>query len=246
MELRNSFEGTDGTNITTSTPGTGDALEATTVAASTTLKFSTTQFAHGASSAQIVNGAGNTVTTVVERQGLGISSGSDLWWRGYIWAPALANASWTPLRFRTAAATTCGDVRTTAANVFRAFNAAGTASGTAGTTTYPAAGWCRLEGRIRPSTTAGELEWWLFNTMDAPIGSHDDHDVATGLVLGADVDAVRFGFAASGPIGWTAYFDDQALSTIGQIGPYSSGAPPTITNVRAGTFDIVLVSNSWF
>jgi hypothetical protein len=101
-------------------------------------------------------------------------------------------------------------------------NAAQTGLSPAGTVPIALNQWIRIEWRVKSSATAGEVEWWLYNTPGAAIGSFTDHvnNNAAGIVLGANTDQIRWGgTTASGPNSFVFYMDELAVSTSGQIGP---------------------------
>lgn len=221
MKRSNTFEGgTDTVAITAANSGglSGDAFQAVT---GTLCLYSAIQ-ARGLLSMQIAE-PGTYASAFVPWTTLGAIT-TDVWGRFYAWFPA--NPAATGLKLvdiRATAGAACGFVALQPTGRLQLLNAA--QSGTAGGTVAIALNqWVRIEFRILPSTTVGTMTWWLYNTPDAPLGSHDDTATATGMVLGANVDAVRFGAnTIAGPANLTWYMDELAISDAGQIGPTASG-----------------------
>ena len=80
--------------------------------------------------------------------------------------------------------------------------------------------WVRLEGYVIPSTTVGVVAWRLFNDTDSLVPT--EQKIASGLVLGANVDGVRLGIFANTPaLPFSALYDNWAIGD-DWIGPTTS------------------------
>jgi hypothetical protein len=87
--------------------------------------------------------------------------------------------------------------------------------------------WFRVEARVRSNGVgASHVEWWLYKTPDAPIGSHDETKVSTVENTGADVGQVRWG-QVTNTTTVTSYHDDVAVATT-QLGPSSAPVTPAM------------------
>ena len=220
--LTNNFETqiADGTVITTAnsddgTPSAGDAFSAITGSPT----FSTTQ-AHLGTLSMRIDTTGTYAETHAAWTGLG-SITTSVWFRAYVYLTAFPVA--TVLRLftaRTAANANSGFLSMTTAGKLQGLNAAQSGTGqTIATVAIALDQWVRIEWRVVSSATVGELEWWLYNNPEAPIGSYTDHQIGTGLVLGANTDGIRWGpSTVTGPANFVYYTDDVAVSTVAQIG----------------------------
>lgn len=221
--LSNTFESgqPDTTVITAGNSGgaAGDAFSS--ITASPT--YSTTHAKSGT-----LAGRFDTTATYAEIHVDWTSLGSlttNTWFRAYCYftaAPSGANLRLFGMR---TVAGNCGFIAYNSTGKLESLNAAQTGAGP-GSVNVAVNQWVRIEWRLLASTTVGEIEWWLYNTAEAPIGSFDEHVNNTGLVLGSVLDGVRFGGAtASGPNSFVGWIDDVAVSSTGQIGP-SGGVTP--------------------
>jgi hypothetical protein len=105
--------------------------------------------------------------------------------------------------------TTNGFVRTT--------NAAPSVVRT-GAVAVPLNSWFRLEFRVLPSLTVGELEYRLYSTAEGTTIAETFND--TGQVLLASLDGTRLGISTTAPnTPFSVRYDDVAISTTGWIGP---------------------------
>lgn len=89
----------------------------------------------------------------------------------------------------------------------------------------------RVEWRIKASTTAGEIEWRLYNSADAAIASFDDTKTVLNQVLAANLDRADFGAVGPDQSSYSFWMDDISVSTVGWIGPAASG-------VEIGRYDL--------
>ena len=232
--LSNTFETAlaDATVITVANSDDGTAGDAfTTVSNSPT--FSTAQAKSGTLAMRY-----DTTATYTQRyvdwQTLGSITGS-VWLRFYMYSTAVPAGSFLRVvLFRTSAANCALLFVQTTTGVLQGANAA-QAGGTSGTVAVALNQWVRIEMRVLPSTTAGEVEWWLYNDPEAAIGDFDDHVLITGQVLAANVDQVRLGgTTAAGPTSFVVWFDDVAVSSTGQIGPSEAVEGPQFVGAGSG------------
>ena len=102
----------------------------------------------------------------------------------------------------------------------------------------------RLEWRVDPHATLGEIEWWLYDEPGAPIGDHVETKSAGSLVNSGNIDGFRMGNGATAAniSGLSAWFDNVAISTDGQIGP---GLPEQTRGVGAAV-DGGGIGSQWF
>jgi hypothetical protein len=226
--LANTFESgqPDGTVITTVNSGSGgDGFNV--ISGSPT--FSTTQALRGTLSMRVDTTATYTQANV-QWTALG-SITTSVWFRQYLWLPSVPATILKTNNVRTnAGASAWLSIFTT--GVVDPLNAAQSGNICRGTVAVATSQWIRIEFRVVSSTTVGEFQWWLYNTADAPLGSHDDTNQTTTAVLGANTDAIRFGAdTVSGPNSYVFYTDDPAVATDGQIGP--SGVLQTPIQVPA-------------
>jgi hypothetical protein len=118
------------------------------------------------------------------------------------------------------AGTKCGGVLVTTAGLMAGMRAdTGTAAGSTGVVTVPLNSWIRVEHRIFPSTTVGEIEWKWWSDPDST-GAPTDQKLATGLVLAATIDRSFFGTDGQTPASpFTLDVADVAASVDGWLGP---------------------------
>jgi hypothetical protein len=231
--LANTFESgqADGTAITTANSGgaAGDAFSAVTGAP----PFSTAHAKSGSLAMKF-----DTTATFAQKHvdwtGFGIAADVDVWYRVYLYISA--NPASGPRLFCVRKSSPAGNsafISITTAGKVQGMNAAQSGVAT-GTVSVALNQWVRIEFRVRSSTTIGQIEWWLYNTPDAPLGSHDDTASATGLVLGANTDGIMWGpNTVTGPANWVGWLDDPAVSTSGQIGPASSSQSVAVSGLAS-------------
>jgi hypothetical protein len=216
--LSNSFEGgTDGTVLTTGNTGAGSGDAASAVVDPNSIqKFSTAQAAHGTVS-MIISQTAAPAATYWQWTALGTILTS-VWFRCYIYLPALPSATFPFMLVKNQAGGGCAEYRITNLGKVTAVNAAGTTIQT-GTVTVNTNAWFRVEMRVFPSTTVGELEWRLFNTPDSYVADEAPAK-ATAVVLGANVGQVWWGQPFGPPASLVSRYDDVAVSQIDWLGPY--------------------------
>jgi hypothetical protein len=231
----NSFDGgSDGVLISPANSGgaSGDAFSAV---AGTLPKFSNAQAHTPGLGMRIVDPASAALPHQVEWTGLGsLTTAVYLRWYVYLTGYPVTERAYM-IDLRTAAAAQCGFLRLFVTSGFvSAADATNSGFGADGSVSPALNKWVRIEARIVPSTTAGELQWRLFNNPES--GTPSDASAShTGLTLGANIDAVRFGIttgAAAPANPFTILFDDVAVGTGDWIGPTVAG-PGTARNRSA-------------
>jgi hypothetical protein len=197
----------------------------TTTNPSNLMTHSTVQKHGGAQSLRCAQPA-TAVTTYGVWNGWGTLT-TDVWFRGYFLVSAVSAVN-LMLSFRSSAdaASSYWGISATGKVIFQ--NAAGTASIT-GATTIVANTFYRLEGRIRSSTTAGNLEYRLFSGANLDGTTATDAPAAvTTAVLAANTGGVRFtpsGVTSGGPgTSITGYWDDVIFTAAGWPGPVTGAA----------------------
>lgn len=230
--------GTDGVAIDTSNSAGADNDAYVLVTGNP--KFSNVQAVHGGLSVQVTELSSASTQTVV-LGGLG-NLVENVWARAYFYMDAYPAQIVRLMQFNVTQTTTMvAGIRMNASGVLQGVNAAATAIGGA-TSAIPLSQWFRVEARCFPSTTIGELEWYVYLTADS---TTPDYSFITGnQVFSASIDAVRYGIAATpSAFGttWIEYVDDLAAGNTGWFGP--SGVPGTIYT-DSGTVGIVITPSS--
>lgn len=218
--LQNTFESgqPDGTAITSgnSGGGAGDAFQAT---GGTAPNFSTTQAYTGTLSAAIAGVTAANGQSTANWTGLGASGGTNVFVRQYLYYTAFSTSgSVTCSCVRATGGTGCAFAIISGGGQVNFMNAAQSViAALNGSSVAPLNQWFRLEYRVTPSTTVGEIEWRLYSTPDST--TITETKSAGGLVLGADIDAARWGMDRTVSVTFTTYqVDDVAVSTGGWIG----------------------------
>jgi hypothetical protein len=215
--LSNSFDGgTDGVAVSNANSGgvSGDAFDTVT---GTLCLYSSAQAHSGTLGCRIVDA---TVGQSVNWTGLG-SITTDVYFRFYMYLTALPTTNRLyMMRLNNNAAGACGWLRLiSGTGVVSMADASQAGFGAEGVVPVALNQWVRIEWRVLPSTTAGSMEWRLYNTADS--STYDDnYGPVTGLVLGANLDQMLFGSQSTFPTTpFTVIYDDVAVSTAGWIGP---------------------------
>lgn len=223
----NSFEGgTNGAAITTANSGgtSGDPFDV--ISGPVTPSF-TNAGQRGTLGLLLTSAIGGQQQRVAWRN-LGAWT-SDVWIRGYLKVSALTSEGCVILRVTDTSISQTAALKMTASNKIAAADAGGTNKGSGAVTIGAATARVRIEARFKPGTTAGELEWWLYNTEDSLV--EDDHNLVTNQVLGANIDGIDWGWVASNNAPTSAVtwvLDDLAVSTAGKIGPATPVAYPAV------------------
>lgn len=225
--LVNTFAGgTDTVDISAANSGgaSGNAFDNVIAGTSVTVKYSATQArpnsGFSANFIQPVTGA----TSYLLWQGLG-SITTSVFFRMYI-NMSLNNVGTAFYAPRDAADAASGYCLINSTGKLAIQNAAGTTqAGATSTTTMPTGQWWRLEYRILPSTTVGEIEYRVFLAGNVEGFTADETHGATGQILTANVDKIRQGVGVtSGLTGsnQNAYIANVGVSTVDWLGPYQA------------------------
>jgi hypothetical protein len=218
--LANNFDcGTDDVTITNGNSGgaCGDAVTSTTIAADGTLTFQTEQAHSPANSMRITTVL--SAATRIQWTGMG-SITTEVFFRTYLYMPALPGSQFSWFSYRDNAAGRTIEYQMTSGGLIRVIDGAPAADIVAlqGTVAVATGQWVRLEGRVLPSLTVGEADWFLYNTADSQTAS--ETKAATGLTLGANISEARVGVVTTpAPTNFTGYWDDVKIATDGRIGP---------------------------
>jgi hypothetical protein len=214
MVSANSFEGgTDGVAISVANSGAASGDAFTAIVNSPVPTFTTTQF-RGTTAMKIVDAAS---TTDVEWRWASMTA--TVWSRHYLYLTALPTGA--TLKIVRVISDTgggrCAEFAVGTSGVLVGLNAANAALVT-GSIAVALNQWVRIETRVFPSTTVGEVEWRLYNVADS--STITDSGSASAAVLAADIEGVRFGEMSGNPTApYTIYMDDLAVSDVGWIGP---------------------------
>lgn len=229
LPASNTFEGgTNGTTLTVANTGgdSGDALsEEPTIGASCTLTFSS-DLGDGLAAKYVM--PATAAATHMSWTGFGALT-VPVFYRWELQKDGTPSATWFDmLRVIDSSGTRAATLAVTTADFLRSYNAAGAAiAGGLGDVAIPNNQKVRIEAKVTPSATAGEVEWRLFLDPTAAVDSTpDDTTNVTGQVLGANVGGGRWGLisGATGMNGRTWYVDNIAASTTDWIGP--AAEPP--------------------
>ena len=203
--------GVDGVDVTSGDPGSPDSFNAVT---GTPPKYTNVQARDTLSMRWV---AQNNVQ-FCQFTGLG-SITTNVYVRTYMYLPALpGDNNFYPLNFRTSADVSCAILRILADGTIQGRTADNSNAFAEGTISVATNQWVRLEWRVLPSTTAGTMEWRLYNNADSSTAS--DSASNAGIVLGANIDRHSIGLTTAGvAAGLTVYYDDIAVSSTGWIGP---------------------------
>jgi hypothetical protein len=226
IKFDEAFEtGPDAAAITTS----NSQLTSTTVPAGASVVFSSTQ-ARGTLSAAVTTPS-TYAATYMGKSGLNVT-GQDVWFRWYGFYADFITPGQSPgfLRTTNAVSVACFSMRPSTTGIIQIQNGAGTTIAAAdGTVPVAVNQWIRIEIRLTPGSTTGQVEWWLYNTPDSTTA--DDHGITSAAEsLTAIMDAARIGqYPTTGHAGVTHYIDDFRISTDGKIGPGSVFVPTFYT-----------------
>lgn len=214
--LQNNLEGgTSGSQVLTTDTGSGDPFTASQTVAGGVPTYDST-FARGKLSCRVREPGAGMGPISVALGGFG-SLTVDVFFRAYQYVSA-----WTAGLFLvmgqgyTAALANCAAIGFNPADGrLVIFDGSGAAT-IAGAVALPASRWLRLEWRIKPSATVGEIEYRAYDGDSVvPL----DSTLTTGLVLGANIDRMDFGNLGSSEANYTNWLDDFAVSAVDWIGP---------------------------
>lgn len=228
--LYNTFErGTDGAAIATTDTQSGIPWDVVLVTAGS-VQYSKA-VARGALSARFTEPGVSPGYNSVGWNGMG-SLTQDVWFRTYIHLPVLTVGFYLLVgqAYNNALANCMGigiapSSGTATPGAVVTFNAAGALIGT-GVVAVPAAKFIRLEWRVKPSTTVGEVEWRLYLNPDSTTIS--DTLSHTGQALAANLDRMDFGNLGVATASYVHYMDDIEVSLDGWIGPECPSYIPSL------------------
>lgn len=223
--LTNTFDGgSDGVTLTQAITGntggaSGDFFNSVSIGAGVTMQFSRTVTRALRQYSMKVVQANPGVASAAKWTGLG-SITTDVWTRQYFNVSTVSVAN-LMLAYVTASSASVGYFGFNAtAHVIGMDGAGSTISGLTSTATLSINTWYRLETRCVPSTTAGQMEWWLYDASDTLI---ENKSLGSLVLGGANVDQLSFGHGVSAATtvfnAGTGYTSDVAASKVGQIGP---------------------------
>jgi hypothetical protein len=223
--LTNSFEG--GTSGTTITPGnsggvSGNAFDVVNIGASAALAYSNTQAAHGTLSGEFTEPGTSTTCFAAWAGSLTGSSLATIWYRAYVYLPALPPVTNMRLIAPYDSTSICAGIAVSTAG--KIVVQAGTTDTTQYTSTSAVntAGWFRLEGFVTGSASAGQVSMALYNSPDSATATETFTSAASLNTTGA-ITSVRFGSSAQGT-NYSWFMDDLGASSTGPVGPVVSPA----------------------
>lgn len=219
--LANTFNGgTDGVAVSVGNSGgtSGNAFDAI---GGTLCTYSNVQSHSGGMAMRIVDAAAEQTCQWASLGSLTVP----VFFRAYLWlstTPVTSRCYFMRGKTSTLTATFWLRIMTTSP-VMSAADATNSGFSAEGSTPVNIGSWFRVEARVVPSATVGELQWKLFNDPDSTTATETSSNF-TGLNLGANINEAFFGqdliFPASP---FTIYYDDVAVSTTDWIGPTQAG-----------------------
>jgi hypothetical protein len=223
--LVNTFAGgTDTVDISPANSGgtSGDALDTVTVGTGVTIKYSATQKRPNSGfSANVIQPA-TGVTSYMLYSGFA-SLTTSVYFRMYIYQ-SLNNVSTAYWGIRNNLDAACAFVYMNSSGRITFQNAAGGAIATASNVSLPTNQWFRLELRVLPSTTVGEIEYRVFLGSNIEGSVPDDSTVNTGQILAANIGGVRQGIGITSGLagsGQNAYVANLGVSAVDWVGAYN-------------------------
>jgi hypothetical protein len=234
VRITNSAEGgpTGSTASAANSGGpSGTAWDTVFIGTSGAITYDGAHPAHGTTSYKV--STGGSAVAVYGQWGpalTGVGTAPQVWFRSYLYFAANPVAN-----VRVAAVlnsnTQCAAVYVTTTGAVQVANSANTAVITT-TNTIPLNAWCRIEGFVIGSSTAGQVEIKLYKVKDSPTATETVTSTAAQNTLSA-INQIRFG-----SIGTTAnvvsfWMDDLGASTSGYLGPVVGCPPPLRQPARA-------------
>lgn len=223
--LVNNFEGgTTGTTITTANSGgsSGNAFDVVTNSGTGAVDiYDTTLAAHGSVSCKV--STGTSAVQSLNRWSTSIGTVPQAWFRMYVYFTAFPAAVTRIMGYATTVGTTCGTIGIGTNGKVQFFNAGGSAVITTANT-VPLNAWCRIEGLLIGSATAGQMQLKFFTSMDAQVPAELLTSTATQNTTGSPG---LFSFGVISNVANVAPFwmDAIGISTTGYLGP--AGTPTT-------------------
>lgn len=216
--LSNDFDGgTDTNTIATSDTGSGDQWN--TVDSTPTYSSD-----HYFTTLSMENSIGGTFArNGVRWTGLGSLTAS-VYSRMYLWIDASPGTAFLPTQYRASGGGACAAVELMNTRYFRTLDAASAVVNT-GTIQPPTGEWVRIEFRVDPDASAGDVELRWYSSVSPGDGYNGTTATETLLTAGsvataANIDEVRYGMTGTtGPTSWTQWVDECGVATSGWIGP---------------------------
>jgi len=226
--------GSQGTTISTANSGgvSGDAYDLISIGSGNTFIYDDVNEA-GALDAKFTSGG--TTVGHIGWSGLGALA-VDTWFRSHFAISATPTVgTWFDfLSFRVAAGTRCFNMKFPANSGLITFSDAADANiaALASVNGIVPGKVYRIEWRVLPSATVGTAQWWLYASPNAAISDYIETKSASTLALGAEISQLRIGNGATAAniAGLSAWYDNIAISTDGQIGPDDRVIAPDYIN----------------
>ncbi len=215
-----SFEGItpSGTTVTTGNSGgfSGNAFDVVTIGTGATLASDSTHAANGALGCQMATGVTAAAVNVQWTTSLGTVS--QAWFRIYLYLTANPAAA-LRLIFANNSGTRCANLQVTTGGKLQWLNTSGSSiTGATTANSVPLNAWCRIEGFVLGSATAGQVETRLFTTVN---GTNPLEIVTSAPAqnTAGSMNGVIFGPNNTNSNVGPFWVDDLGLSTTGYIGP---------------------------
>lgn len=189
----NNFEGgSDETTVSTANSGgsSGTAFSAVQIDSGAVVKFDTAQAAHGTLSVRIDPSA-NTLAYVR----WALSAYTETWGRFYLYLTANPAADLRIVQHTNAGGSVVGRIAISTTGKLKLLDNASVVQATS-TTSVSLNQWVRVEFHFIHSTTVGQIETKLFNTMDSLVAD-EITTTAANINTGAETSNIRFGCTAT-------------------------------------------------
>lgn len=198
---------------------TSNAFDVVNTTVGGTVVADTSVFAHGSQSLRFTI-LGDTNSNALVEWTTSLGSQNQIWVRAYIYLTQFPAAGSNLRFFRAfnASSTLCAAIAINPTGKILGLDSAG-ATQTQSTASIVLNQWCRVEAYISASTTTGQLEVKLFNTMDSTVPTDIKNTAATLNTLGPITQA-QYGPGNTTNIA-PFNMDDFGVSTSGYIGPAS-------------------------
>lgn len=232
-EYTGNFEtGTNGNSVLAADAGSANKWDDVVETADVAITYSNVQ-AYGTLSAKIVSSAtpgGGWVGWTAATLG---SSLVELWGRLYIYYTALpSNLSYLIRGFDTGSRAWEAYIASDGTVVIR--DNAGTPRGQS-TAAVNTAGWTRLEYHVQNSTTAGLIEFKIFNSPDSVTATETVTSTGSFSTL-TKTDLLRFGDTQGANPSNTIYLDNILVNDTGYPGPVGVAQPVQILSMQSHVF----------
>lgn len=223
MALTADFElGVNGNDVLVADPGSANAWD-TRIVPGGTVKYSNTQKAHGALSAQFDHTASGSAKTLQWDTSLGTVT--DHYGRFYMFVTAYPTGDTFILDANTVGVTNNARIRLLTTGALSTFSKSALLNTT--TNLVPLNGWCRIEYHIVHSATVGMVELKLFNTMDSAVATETITSAANNDT-NANANGILYGSPDGTGGAWIQYLDDIVANATSYPGPVSTPAATVI------------------